>query len=403
MLSTGPEPEPEPALLPPHAVDLSLQASPEPPALRWLCEQYRSRCDSTLVAMRTRHAALQRHGARLSQEQCDAECDAAAACARTNADALQALLRLDAEGADSLPVTAAQEPPNGSADDGEGGLSLYDDAEQVLLHAARDWADGDGALAAERHRIVTAVASLLSTAPLEQPRSRRVLVLGSGLGRLAFDVARSCGCDVDAVDASLAMTLAAATAAAHALGGRTLRAHPWLLRTANLRTTAARLRSVDLPTPAAGLPTPAAAPRQQGGGGKGTARLRFRHGRFPPAQPPRAEYDAVLSSYFIDSASDDAADVIAAGARALRPGGYWLNVGPLKWGQVPGRPAASHYTWEELLMLLEARGFELLPPAEHGLVAPGHGASEWGGYLPRCGGEMQQEVYHPGAFVARLR
>ena len=26
-----------------------------------------------------------------------------------------------------------------------------------------------------------------------------------------------------------------------------------------------------------------------------------------------------------------------------------------------------------------------------------------GGYLPRCGGEMQQEVYHPGAFVARLR
>ena len=395
MLSTGPEPEPEPALRPPHAVDLSLQASPEPPALRWLCEQYRSRCDSTLAAMRTRHAALQRHGARLSQEQCDAECDAAAACARTNADALQALLRLDAEGADSLPVTGC--PPIGSADDGEGGLSLYDDAEQVLLHAARDWADGDGALAAERHRIVTAVASLLSPAPPAQPQSRRVLVLGSGLGRLAFDVARSCGCDVDALDASVAMTLAAATASAHALSGRTLRAHPWLLRTANLRTTAARLRSVDL-----GLPTPATAP-QQGGGGKGTARLRFRHGRFPPAQPQRAEYDAVLSSYFIDSAADDAADVIAATARALRPGGCWLNVGPLKWGQVPGRPASSHYTWEELLLLLEARGFELLPPAEHGLAAPGHGASEWGGYLPRCGGEMQQEVYRPGTFVARLR
>jgi hypothetical protein len=74
-------------------------------------------------------------------------------------------------------------------------------------------------------------------------------------------------------------------------------------------------------------------------------------------------------------------------------GGVWLNCGPLKWHQNAKRPIASRYTWEELLLLVSALGFEIV---ETDLVE-----TEYQPLPP--GGEMQREVYTCGFFVARLR
>jgi hypothetical protein len=75
-------------------------------------------------------------------------------------------------------------------------------------------------------------------------------------------------------------------------------------------------------------------------------RLRFRHEMFPVSalavergggaeeEVEEEGVDAVLTDYFIDAAAVDFADLIVAIARVLRPGGCWLNRGPLKWHQV---------------------------------------------------------------------
>jgi hypothetical protein len=357
------------------AVSITLKAGSNPPALRYMLQQYDERCRRELAALLTKHATLTARGVALpATSQRDQEYAAAAACSKTNMAALQVLLRLDATPAGIVSAKAL--PVDDSEQDTS--LSLYDDLEQVLLHVARDWDNGDGTLIAERARVTQALTRLvLPTAEYGAPR-RRVLVTGSGLGRMSFDLCQH-GYNVDAVDASLAMTLAAATMSDHAAAAHTLQCHPWLLRTANLRDTAMRFRAVNAPGPLQ-PPAPAQAPatrlskglkldedrkmssHEVDGCESAAPQLHFRHGRFPgPAEMPEPQtHDCVVSHFYIDAVLQDLTIVVDAVSRALKIGGIWLCLGPLKWQQTPGRPASSYYSWSEVLLLVEAAGFELI-------------------------------------------
>ena len=66
--------------------------------------------------------------------------------------------------------------------------------------------------------------------------------------------------------------------------------------------------------------------------------------------------DAVVTPWFIDAVAAELSEVTAEINRVLRPGGLWLNVGPLYYS---GSPFHA-YSFEEVCELVRASGFELL-------------------------------------------
>jgi SAM-dependent methyltransferase len=78
----------------------------------------------------------------------------------------------------------------------------------------------------------------------------------------------------------------------------------------------------------------------------------------------RASFDAVVTCYFLDTLSDPAAAVRHV-RRLLRPGGVWINVGPLHWHDAPAR---LRFSFDELLALLRLGGFEILLTRRLGAV-----------------------------------
>jgi hypothetical protein len=72
----------------------------------------------------------------------------------------------------------------------------------------------------------------------------------------------------------------------------------------------------------------------------------------PPFSP--GSLDTLLTPWFIDAVEPELPHTLAALSRVLRPGGYWVNSGPLRFD---GR-LASRYMIEEVLELAEQAGFE---------------------------------------------
>lgn len=75
-------------------------------------------------------------------------------------------------------------------------------------------------------------------------------------------------------------------------------------------------------------------------------------------RPPFAEgsLDSVLTPWFIDVVEADFPETIATIGQVLRPGGLWLNQGPLRFGG----SASRRYSIEEVHKLVRAGGFELV-------------------------------------------
>ena len=75
----------------------------------------------------------------------------------------------------------------------------------------------------------------------------------------------------------------------------------------------------------------------------------------PPFAP--ATFDTVLTPWFIDQGPDDLRDLVSTVHVALRPGGRWLNLGPLRYDW--DVPVALRFTREEIFDLVGRAGFEL--------------------------------------------
>lgn len=76
-----------------------------------------------------------------------------------------------------------------------------------------------------------------------------------------------------------------------------------------------------------------------------------------PPFPP-GSLDAVVTVWFVDVARSDVRQTAAAINRVLRPGGLWLNVGPLRFHSVLSRS----YTIEEVHDIVAASAFEVGAP-----------------------------------------
>ena len=226
----------------------------------------------------------------------------------------------------------------------------------LLRNAARDWsAAGAGERAACYGRLVGALVQELrppppagpageeeeeeeeagQTQPHPPPPARpRVLVPGAGLARLALDLAAA-GFAVEANEHSFYMLLGSAyllNAGPTAASPAPL--HPWALSPCNRAADADQFRAVSIPDADPGALAAGAGP---GGlsmvAGEFTA-VYGRGQRAPGGEQAGADapplFDAVATAFFLDCAPNPLAFIDAIAA-SLRPGGLWVNCGPVLW------------------------------------------------------------------------
>jgi SAM-dependent methyltransferase/uncharacterized protein YbaR (Trm112 family) len=187
----------------------------------------------------------------------------------------------------------------------------------------RDWCWGE----VENRAACEIVARLWQ--PAHPPR--RLLVLGAGAGRLAYDLHQSQ--DIE-ITVALDFNPLLATIGRRVSSGETVSLYEFPIAPRSI-SDHALLRALAAPAPARDglyflLADALAAP--------------FRAGVF----------DAVLTPWLVDIVPDDLRSLMQRINNLLAPGGHWLYLGSLAWAD---RPPAQCYSLEELLALAPVAGF----------------------------------------------
>ncbi|HEY7375585.1 MAG TPA: methyltransferase domain-containing protein [Polyangia bacterium] len=264
--------------------------------------------------------------ARVRQLQGEAEAEGAELLARTR----QRLLRIAKGFAQQAEaITSLFDPLDAGADAWAAAAipSRPEPGPQLAIlecydHVFRDWSWG------ERECALT----LDFVKPLLPPGLGRVAIYGAGAGRLAADLHQSCApartfaLDVNPLPFLIADKL---------LAGETV----------DLPEFPADPSSDEVVVVTRHLERPYA-PRDG-------FTLLFADALRPPI--PAGSLDAVVTSWFIDVARADLRQTAAAINRVLRPGGLWVNFGPLRFQTVLARA----YTIEEVHELVGASSFAL--------------------------------------------
>jgi len=204
------------------------------------------------------------------------------------------------------------------------GLSTY----YPNLH--RDWCWGD----AENQASLAAVRASLpdGTAP------RRLLVVGAGAGRLAYDLHQALRPGLTVV---LDFNPLFLLAASRILAGEALELYEFPISPRNIDDHAVLRRHV--------------APERPGPG----FQLLLADASAPPFLPGR--FDTLLTPWFIDVAGEPVTRLLARINAQLSPGGLWIHHGSLAFADAAPGDAPS---LEELVASLPAQGFEAAYVAE---------------------------------------
>lgn len=173
----------------------------------------------------------------------------------------------------------------------------------------------------------------------QQDRSEfRVLVPGVGLGRLVFDICRA-GFSVEGNEISYHMLMASALILNETKHAGQFSIAPWALSSSNHVSRADQLRTIKIPDvhPASALA------QDQASQVPASERMSMSMGDFCVVYG-REDYagcfDAVTTVFFIDTAPN-LIRYIEAVANCLKPGGVWINLGPLLWHPPPSRKDAG--------------------------------------------------------------
>ncbi|THH05472.1 hypothetical protein EW145_g4773 [Phellinidium pouzarii] len=210
---------------------------------------------------------------------------------------------------------------------------------ESLRHLIRDWSS-EGAQ--ERSVIFRSILETLSQVDESQRNGIKVLVPGSGLGRLAWEIGEM-GFDTSANELSPFMNIAfrfllspdeTPAVSYHSL-------HPFAHWFSHQRSNTTLFRSISFPD---------ALPRLSGF-------FRLLEGDFLQLATPE-KYDYVVTQFFIDT-SLNIISTLEQIHRLLRPGGVWINLGPLLW--TGGAQAALELSLEEVHSLADKVGFEVDP------------------------------------------
>ncbi|OJJ45970.1 hypothetical protein ASPZODRAFT_25875 [Penicilliopsis zonata CBS 506.65] len=216
-------------------------------------------------------------------------------------------------------------------------LEDSDDADFAVVdlafgHISRDWSTQG---TKERQAVFPPILNMLEQHFGADGRGVKVLVPGSGMGRLASDIA-DLGYEVTANEVDYGSILAY-----HLLINHTSSLHEHILQPFVTKWTYQANPSSRYST----LTVPDHWPNKA---------VKLVEGDFLKMFPRDGEFDAVVTLFFIDM-SENVIDFLSNIHRLLKPGGVWINLGPLKWGT----HTALQLSVEEVLQLADLLGFNV--------------------------------------------
>lgn len=259
------------------------------------------------------------------------------------------------------------------------GNTLY-----AVKHFVRDWSN-EGL-----HERQTTYPCVLNAVRKEFPATSpstpaKILVPGSGLGRLGHEIAALGDFEVTMNEFSYSMniayhyitTLSSVNASA---------IHPYIDWWSHRATTADLTRSVSFPDNISILSQPS---------------ISLIEGEFTTALKPHSgTYDALVSHFFIDTATNILTYLETIHAM-LKPGGVWINFGPLLYGSMP----ALQLSLDEVIAMAESLGFELEQPDDGCGQVMGFDSRVRGAHVPYAHDEesLNRNAYLAQHWVARKK
>lgn len=224
-------------------------------------------------------------------------------------------------------------------DDDDG--SSYGSAAQIITHIIRDWTQqGQGI----RSSLYSWCVDMFDKYHFKDTKQRElpVLVPGSGLGRLAYEISIA-GYAVEANDVSIAMVAVANRILNGHVAAHSRKLHPFCSDfLVNEIDSDSRYDSVP-------FPDLNVSPGE---------RLSCTLGDFMKvygSSQRKNQYGAIVTCFFIDTATN-IYEYLAVISSSLCSGGLWINVGPVQWH----RNALVQPSGNELKILIEGFGFEIL-------------------------------------------
>jgi carnosine N-methyltransferase len=216
--------------------------------------------------------------------------------------------------------------------------------------------------------------------------TKRVLVPGCGLGRLPAEVASE-GYSVEGNEFSAFMLMAGNYIMNEIQRAEQWQICPWLDSTCNVINTSDPYTPVFIPDRTAADIITSGKFHHSGADNDTTQpypRFSMAAGDFveiygPNAPSAKESFDAILTCFFIDTAPV-VVDYVEAIFHVLKPGGVWINLGPLlyHWATDSDNNGDSRYdqsvelSWEEVRHVIEHCGFRLQPqPQEQEVEKPG--------------------------------
>ena len=240
---------------------------------------------------------------------------------------------------------AAGTTQQSSSDDAASYSTIF----QIMVHLRRDWTDQGAEV---RQRIYGSMVRALATHMEDKSQAQgrpRILIPGAGLSRLALEIAHGIGAAVDCCESSKIFALATRNLFKSAAAGKSHTFYP-LIHTPFQDDWDFATRLEPFHTPDKGEAVRA----WREGKVQGSVSLQLANcSTFYREASFASSFDAVASSFFIDTG--DVLQNIAIIAHVLRPGGVWVNAGPLHYHQ-PSLPL-SH---KDVLALAASMGFELV-------------------------------------------
>ena len=309
------------------------------------------------------------------------------------------------------------EPPKGSDKDWTGVAKPHDfaKAHSTIRQFYRDWSNegyserrfcNDIALQDLDWALKRQFPHHLSSEP-----APRVLVPGAGLGRLVFDLALA-GYDVEGNELSYHQLLASNWILNHARAKEAYPLFPFASTFSNVVSRRDQLRKILIPDVHPGQVSAAATAQGSFVGRMDMTAADFMVLYSEAAQ--REAFDAVVTVFFIDTAPN-LMRYIKTIHNCLKPGGVFVNTGPLLWhfddrapdpnsnkgegdarkdsskDQGIGEPGSFELTSEEVLLLVKNLGFTI---EKHEIL------SEGVGYIQNPQ-SMMQNLYRVSHWIAR--
>ncbi|KAJ5957729.1 hypothetical protein N7501_012008 [Penicillium viridicatum] len=204
---------------------------------------------------------------------------------------------------------------------------------QGMKHFVRDWADEGHE---EREQSFGCILKSISQMPRTKDKPLRVLLPGSGLGRLAHEVEKLGDFEVTMNEWSMYMNLAYRYVSSLSVPN-SVSFHPYIDWWSHQPTTDDLQRSVTFPNEAIH-----------------PSSVLLMEGDFTTVFAEHTgQYDIIVTLFFIDTARN-LVTYLETIHRLLRPGGRWVNLGPLLYGTAP----FVQLSLDEIVTLSESMGFD---------------------------------------------